>query len=71
VKANKLVYEPAFAWWVQMVLHHQDWITNKVASCYWKKTCKYGVELPHIVKEALAINNKNGTQFWRLAIKRK
>jgi hypothetical protein len=94
-KANKLVSEPAFAWWVQMVLRWQDqiinkvasrywkktwWvqmvlrrqdqIINKVASRYWKKTHKYGVELPKSVKEALAINDKTGTQFWRLAIEK-
>jgi hypothetical protein len=69
-KANKIVSEPAFAWWVQTVLRRRDRIINKVASRYWKKTHKYGVELPHSVKEALAIDDRTGTQFWRLAIEK-
>jgi hypothetical protein len=69
-KANKLVSEPAFAWWVQTVLRRRDRIINKVASRYWKKSHKYGVELPKSVKEALAIDDKTGTQFWRLAIEK-
>jgi hypothetical protein len=48
-KANKLVSEPAFAWWVQMVLRRRDRIINKVVSRYRKKTQKYGVELPKSV----------------------
>jgi hypothetical protein len=64
------VSEPAFAWWVQTVLRRRDWIIDKVVSRYWKKTHKYGVKLPKSVKEALAINDKTGTQFWRLAIKK-
>jgi hypothetical protein len=51
-------------------LRCRDQIINKVAFRYWKKTHKTGVELPKSVKEALAINDKAGTQFWRLAIKK-
>jgi hypothetical protein len=71
VKANKLVSEPAFAWWVQTVLRRRDWIINKVASRYWKITHdKHGVKLPKSVKEALAIDDETGTQLWRLVIEK-
>jgi hypothetical protein len=46
-------------------------IINKVAYCYWKKTHKYGVELLKSVKEAIAIDDRTGTQFWRPAIKKR
>ena len=62
--------EPAFAWWAQKVLRRHDRIINKVASRYWKKTHKYGIEFPKSVKEALAIDEKTSTNFWRLAIEK-
>jgi hypothetical protein len=69
-KANKIASEPVFAWWVQKVLHRRDCIIGKVASQYWKKTHKYGIKFPKSVKEALAIDAKTDTTFWRQAIKK-
>jgi hypothetical protein len=37
---------------------------NKVASQYWKKTHKYGIEFPKSVKKALVIDEKRSTNFW-------
>ena len=33
--ANKIVEEPAFAWWARHVLRKRDRIIRKVKSCYW------------------------------------
>lgn len=66
--ANKIVEEPAFAWWARKVLKKRDRIIKKVKSRYWKRTHKYGVELPHSVKEALNIDRQTGTTLWRDAI---
>jgi hypothetical protein len=41
-----------------------------VKSRYWKRTHKYGVELPKSVKQALAIDRNTGTSFWKDAIKK-
>jgi Reverse transcriptase (RNA-dependent DNA polymerase) len=68
--ANKISEEPAFAWWVRGVLRKRDRIISKVASRYWKRTHKFGVELPKTVAEALAIDKKTGTDFWRRAIEK-
>ena len=40
----------------------------KVRTRYWRTTHKYGVELPHSYEEALAIDRKTRTTFWRDAI---
>jgi Reverse transcriptase (RNA-dependent DNA polymerase) len=67
---NKLVEEPAFAWWVREALRRRDRIIGKVASRYWKRTHKYGVEIPKSVEEALAIDKRTGTDCWRRAIEK-
>ena len=68
--ANKLVSEPAFAWWVRTVLRKRDRILSKVKSKYWRRTHKFGVKLPHSVAEAYAIDEQTGTDFWRKAIEK-
>ena len=68
--ANQIADEPAFAWWVRHALRKRDVILKKVKSRYWKQTHKYGIELPHSVQEALAIDRKTGTDFWRKAIEK-
>jgi len=69
-KANGIDKDPAYNWWVPKVLKKRDMIIKKVKSRYWKRTHKYGVELPHSVKEALAVDRKTGTTFWQDAIKK-
>ena len=69
-KANKISEEPAFAWWVNDVLRRRNRIISKVKSRYWKTTHKFGVELPHSVQEAFAIDARNGNNFWREAIEK-
>jgi len=68
--ANKLVEEPAFAWWVRSVLRRRDRILKKVKSRYWSRTHKYGIELPKTVEQALKIDERTGTDFWRRAIEK-
>jgi len=67
---NQLVEEPAFKWWVRDVMRKRDRILKRVKSRYWKRTHKYGIELPKSVAEALAIDRKTGTDFWRKAIEK-
>ncbi|KAI2490439.1 Reverse transcriptase (RNA-dependent DNA polymerase) [Fragilaria crotonensis] len=69
--ANKIAEEPAFAWWVCDVLRRRDRVIKKVKSTkYWLRSHKYGVELPKTVAEALAIDRRTGTTFWRDAIEK-
>jgi hypothetical protein len=66
--ANKLLEEPAFAWWAKHVLRKRDRIIKKVKSRYWDRTHKYGILLPKSVEEALRIDRETGTNFWEEAI---
>jgi len=67
---NGLTEEPAFAWWANWTLRKRDRILKKVKSRYWKRTHKFGVELPKSVEQALEIDRRTNTDFWRKAIEK-
>jgi hypothetical protein len=54
---------------VPYVLRKRERIIQKVKTQYWKRTHKYGVELPKSVKQALAIDRNTGTS-WKDAIEK-
>ena len=53
---NQIADEPAFAWWIKKVLKKRDSIISKTSSKYWQKNHKYGLRIPHTVKEAIEID---------------
>jgi hypothetical protein len=57
-------------WWVSEVIKRQNRIISKVKSQYWKTTYKFGLELPHSVAGAFAIDKQNSNNFWRVAIEK-
>lgn len=65
---NKISSEAAFAWWVPYVLKKRDRIIKKVKSRYWKRTHKFGIEVPRTVNEAYEIDARTGTDMWSRAI---
>lgn len=65
---NKIAEEPAFAWWIHDVLRRRDRIIAKVKTRYWRRTHKFGIEVPKSVKEALQMDAASGTDLWRKAI---
>ena len=68
--ANKIMEEPAFAWWVRHVLKKRNRIIRKVKSRYWVRTHKYGILIPKSVEEALRFDRESGTDFWQRAIEK-
>jgi hypothetical protein len=66
--AKGLDQEPAFRWRVKTTLRKRYWWVMKVKTRYWKRTHKYGIELPKSVFKALAIDARTSTTFWRDAI---
>jgi hypothetical protein len=54
----------------QRRLKKRDRILSKVKSRYWKRTHKFGIELPKTVEDALALNRKNDNNIWKLAIEK-
>jgi hypothetical protein len=64
-------HKPAFNWWVPHVLKKHDQIISlvcKQSTCYLKRTNKFGIEVPKTVKEALALDRKDGNTLWADAI---
>ena len=68
--AAKINQEPAFKWWVSKTLKKCQAIVAKVKSRYWRTSHKFGVELPHSVEEAYKLDEKNGNDYWRKAMKK-
>ena len=62
--------EPAFKWWVNHTIKKRDNIISKVTSRMWKKTYKFGIEVPGSVREAYNIDTKNNNTCWRDTITR-
>ena len=46
---NRILEEPAFAWWTKHMLNKRDRIISKTQK-YWVKTHIYGLIVPKIVK---------------------
>ncbi|KAI2492432.1 Reverse transcriptase (RNA-dependent DNA polymerase) [Fragilaria crotonensis] len=66
---HKIAEEPAFA--CSEMYFAGEIVIKKVKSTkYWLRSHKYGVELPKTVAEALAIDRRTGTTFWRDAIEK-
>jgi hypothetical protein len=64
-------HEPTFNWWVPHVLKKRDRmisLVRKLTTRYLKRTHKFGIEVPKTVKEALALDCKNGNTLWVDAI---
>ena len=68
--ASKIDHEPAFNWWVPLVLRKRHRMINKVKKKYWRTTHKYGVRVPKTVKEALQLDKENNNTLWADAIKK-
>ena len=52
------------------MLKKRDRIIKKVKTRYFRRTHKYGIELPKTVADAFAIDQKTGTDLWRKAIEK-
>jgi hypothetical protein len=68
--ANKLLSEPAFAWWANDVLRKRDRILSKLNTRYMRREEKFGIIIPKSVREALDIDAETGTTFWSDAIRK-
>jgi hypothetical protein len=57
---NKIDDEPAFAWWVHRFKEEKKRVLCKVKKRYWKRTHKFGVQLPKSIEEAYRLDEQNG-----------
>ena len=69
-KGNKIIHEPAFAWWAPSLLKKRRVVIKKLKSRYWKRTHKYGIRIPKSPAEALRLDNENGNTLWADAMTR-
>ena len=60
--------EPGFVQWRPYVLKKRNRIISRVKFKYWQRTHKYGIRVPHSVKEAMEIYQTNGNTVWQHAI---
>jgi hypothetical protein len=60
VIANKIAYEPAYAWWVPFTIQKSDRIIAAVNKRYLSRTHKVGIVVPKIVAEALDLDKRSG-----------
>jgi hypothetical protein len=58
--SNKLVTEPAFAWWVPFTLKKRDCIIAAVSNRFLKKTHKFGIEIPRQFSRPTSLMRKMG-----------
>ena len=65
---NHIDDEPAFKWWVPLVIRKRNRMINKVKKKYWRTTHKFGIRLPKTVAEAFQIDKENGNTYWADAI---
>ena len=68
---NYINTEPSFNYWVPQTLKKRDsiiFLVKKQHTRYLKKTHKFGIEMPKIVKEAAKLDAENGDTKWVDAI---
>jgi hypothetical protein len=63
-----LVPQPTFTWSVPYTLKKRDHIISAVNSRYFRRTHKFGIELPNTIEEALHVDKRTNTTYWRDAI---
>lgn len=67
--SNRLDRYAAFSWWVGPTLRRRNRIIASASNKrYHKTTHKFGIELPKTVREALEIDKRTGTTYWRDAL---
>ena len=68
--ASRIDQEPAFKWWVPLVMRKRSRMINKVKKKYWCTTHKFGIRIPKSVAEVLRFNKEDGTDLWSSAIQK-
>jgi hypothetical protein len=68
-KALGIADEPAFAWWAPHTLRRRNVILSTVRARVWKKTHKYGIEVPTSLVRAKELDRINCSTLWMDALK--
>jgi hypothetical protein len=66
---NQIEHEPAFEWCERGVLKTKTRLIKTMKKCYvCRGGFKFGIQIPSMVEEALALDEANGNDFWLQAI---
>ena len=68
--AHGIDTEPAFAWWVPFTLKRRKRIIAAVNNRYYKRTHKFGIEVPKTFSDCLRIDKENGNTLWQDAVRK-
>ena len=72
--ANKLLSEPAFAWWARFAIRQRDRVIKAAnrqgTTRYQRREEKFGIEVPKTVQRALEIDRESNTTVWIDAIRK-
>jgi hypothetical protein len=69
-KANQLDAEPAFDWWVSMVLRRKKRLIKTVQTRHKRAGYKFGIRLPRSIAEARELDRQNGNTLWMDALRK-
>jgi Reverse transcriptase (RNA-dependent DNA polymerase) len=67
-KENRIIEEPAFAWWAPHILKKLHRLIKLTKSRQVRRGYKFGIRVPQTVKEALQLDKENGDTLWYDAI---
>lgn len=67
-KANQIETEPAFDWWVPMVLRRKKRIIKATQSRHHRAGFKFGVQMPSSIPDAARLDHENGNTLWMDAL---
>jgi hypothetical protein len=65
---NRLIDEPAFAWWAPHNLKKKKRLVKLSKSRHIRKGYKFGIRVPNSIEEAIALDIENGNTLWQDAI---
>ncbi|MGH7954509.1 MAG: reverse transcriptase domain-containing protein, partial [Gloeomargaritales cyanobacterium] len=68
--ANRIDDEPAFDWWVRIILKRKTRLIKASISRHRRVGYKFGIRIPETTEEALRFDQEDGTSLWRDAIKK-
>jgi len=69
-KANQIETEPAFDWWVPMVLRRKKRIIKATQSRHHRAGFKFGVQMPSSIPDAARLDHENGNTLWMDALRK-
>ena len=69
-RGNQIDLEPAFDWWVPIVLRRRNRLIKGALSRHQRTGFKFGIRLPTSIKSAKELDRENGNTLWADALQK-